>query len=469
MSLRLRLGLWYGALTGLVVIAVTLLTYVLHTRGHYDDADHVVVGVAQHVAEELNTSIDAENSVFRSPTAGVVLRVYDSNGDLVEASADAGLAPLVTADSVLGRVGAPAYDPLVALAPSLMPMDVGSGSLGLATDSTGSRWRVYAVKLDDGGSLVAEVPLDSIDASVDRLRQLVPILAVLGAATTLIAGFLLAGRALRPVSVLTDTAAAIEHSRDFERRVPVPPRQDELGRLARTFNGMLTSLQQAYQAQKQFVGDASHELRAPLTAIQGNLELLERHPEMSMSERQEALNEANREAKRLTQLVADLLALARADSGVSIRHENVELDRVVLDVLGEARHLVHGQQLSVETIEPVQVIGDADRLKQLALILVDNAIKYTPDNGSVSVSLRRNGHAAMLEVHDTGIGISQTDLPRVFERFYRADPARGRDAGGTGLGLSIARWIADQHGADLRLFSEQGCGTRVLVRFPLAT
>lgn len=468
MSLRLRLGLWYGVLTGLVVIAVTLLTYVLHTRGHYDDADHVVVGVAQHVAEELNTQIVAENSVFRSPTAGVVLRVYDSNDNLVEASADAGVAPLVSADSVLGRVGPPAYDPLVGLAPSLMPTDLGSGSLGLATDRTGSRWRVYAVKLDDGGSLVAELPLDSIDASVDRLRQLVPILAVLGAATTLIAGFLLAGRALRPVSVLTDTAAAIQHSRDFERRVPVPPRQDELGRLARTFNGMLASLQQAYQAQKQFVGDASHELRAPLTAIQGNLELLERHPEMSMTERGEALSEANRETKRLTQLVADLLALARADSGVSIRHENVELDRVVLDVLGEARHLVHGQQLSLETIEPVQVVGDADRLKQLALILVDNAIKYTPGNGSVSVSLRRNGHAAMLEVHDTGIGISQTDLPRVFERFYRADPARGRDAGGTGLGLSIARWIADQHGADLNLSSEQGRGTRVLVRFPLA-
>jgi signal transduction histidine kinase len=464
--LRLRLGLWYGALTGLVVIAVTLLTYVLHTRGHYDDADHILVGVAQHVAEELDTRVVAENSVLGSPTGGVVLRVYDSSGNLVEASADAGLAPSVPPDAVLGHVGPPAYDPLVGLAPSLMPTDLGSGSLAVATDSTGARWRVYVLKLDDGGSLVAELPLDSIDASIDRLRQLVPILALVGAGTTLVAGFLLAGRALRPVSVLTDTAAAIEHSRDFQRRVPEPPRQDELGRLARTFNGMLSSLQQAYQAQKQFVGDASHELRAPLTAIQGNLELLERHPEMSVTERHEALGEANREAKRLTQLVADLLALARADAGVPIRHENVELDRVVLDVFGEARHLVHGQQLSLDAIEPVQVVGDPDRLKQLALILVDNAIKYTPESGSVSVSLRRNDHAAMLEVHDTGIGISQEDLPRVFERFYRADPARRRDVGGTGLGLSIARWIADQHGADLRLSSEPGRGTRVLVRFP---
>jgi signal transduction histidine kinase len=466
-SLRLRLGLWYGALTGLVVIAVTLLTYVLHTRGHYDDADHVLVGVTQHIAEELNSQLVAGESTLGSPTAGVVLRVYDPTGAVIEASADAGLAPIVSPDAVLGHSGPPAYDPLVGLAPTLTQTDVGSGSLGLATDGAGSRWRVYAVRLQDGRSLVAELPLDSIDASVDRLRQLVPILAVLGAGTTLVAGFLLAGRALRPVSMLTDSAAAIEHSRDFERRVPEPPRQDELGRLARTFNRMLGSLEQAYRAQKQFVGDASHELRAPLTAIQGNLELLERHPEMNVCERREALREANREARRLTQLVADLLALARADAGVPIRHERVELDRVVLDVLGESRHLVQGQLLSLDAIEPVQVVGDPDRLKQLTLILVDNAIKYTPESGSVSVSLRRNDHAAMLEVHDTGIGIAQSDLPRVFERFYRADPARRRDVGGTGLGLSIARWIAEQHGADICLSSEPGRGTRVLVRFPL--
>ena len=469
MSLRLRLGLWYGALTGLVVILVTLLTYTLHTRGHYDDADHVLVGVAQHVADELEKPAELQQPSLGSPTAGVVLRVYDLNGRLLEASPDAALAPVVAPADLLAHPGGPAFDSLVGLAPSFQAVDPGQGALGIAVDSQGVRWRDYAVPLQSGRTLFAALPLDRADASADRLRQLIPIVAVVGAATTLLAGFLLAGRALRPVSTLTATASAIAGSRDFERRVPEPPQHDELGRLARTFNTMLTSLQQAYQAQKQFVADASHELRAPLTAIQGNLELVERHPEMSESDRHEAIGEASREAKRLTQLVADLLALARADAGVSIRRERVELDRVVLDVVGQARHLAHGQQLNLDAVEPVQVVGDPDRLKELALILLDNAIKYTPPTGNVSISLRRNAHAVVLEVHDTGIGIAQQDLPRVFERFYRADPARRRDAGGTGLGLSIARWIADQHGADLHLSSEPGRGTRALVRFPLAT
>ncbi len=465
MSLRLRLGLWYGALTGVVVLLVTLLTYTLHTRYHYDDADQVLVGVAEHLANELEGPAVAQQVSLASPTAGVALRVYSSDGRLLEASPEADLSPIIAPTDVQAEAAGPPFDPLVALAPSFQAVDPGSGVLGTIGDLQGVRWRVYALPLQDGRTLVAELSLDRVDAAVDRLREVVPALALLGAATTVVAGFLLAAQALRPVAALTDAAVTIAGSRDFERRVPEPPRQDELGKLARTFNAMLTSLQQAYQAQKQFVADASHELRAPLTAIQGNLELLERHPKMDEADRQEALGEASREARRLTQLVADLLALARADAGVPIRRERVELDRIVLGVVGEARQLAHGQQVKVDAIEPVEVVGDPDRLKELTLILLDNAIKYTPPAGAISVSLHHEDHAALLEVHDTGIGINDQDLPHVFERFYRADPARRRDAGGTGLGLSIARWIGDQHGAQIRLTSTPGQGTRALVRF----
>jgi signal transduction histidine kinase len=375
---------------------------------------------------------------------------------------------VVAPRDVLEHPSGPPYDVLVGLAPSFMPGDAGRGTLGLSTGPDGTRWRLYAIPLRNGRMLLAAMPLDRVDASVDWFRRMVPILALLGAGVTLAAGVLLAGRALWPVSALTASAEAIARERDFQHRVPEPSRQDELGRLARTFNAMLASLQQAYQAQKQFVSDASHELRAPLTAIQGNLELVERHPDMPAEDRQEAMGEASREARRLTQLVADLLALARADAGVPLRHERVELDRVVLDALSQARRLAHGQRLEVDALEPAQVDGDPDRLKQLTLILLDNALKYTPREGSISVGLRRNGMTVALEVHDTGIGISQEDLPRVFERFYRADPARRRDEGGTGLGLSIARWIAEQHGADIKLSSEPGRGTRVLVSLPLS-
>jgi signal transduction histidine kinase len=289
---------------------------------------------------------------------------------------------------------------------------------------------------------------------------------VLGAAATFTVGLLLAGRALRPVSELTDTARSIARSRDFEHRVQVRTRQDELGRMAITFNEMLASLEQAYAAQQRFVSDASHELRAPLTAIQGNLELLEDRPNLATSDRQEAVGEAAREARRMSTLVADLLALARADAGVSVRRERVELDRVLLETMGEARHLARGQRLEVGALEPAIINGDTDRLKQLLLILIDNALKYTPAVGQITLGLRHRDAIVEIAVEDTGIGIPEADLPHVFERFYRADPARSRDPGGTGLGLSIAQWIAHQHDGDIRLSSRVGSGTTAIVRLP---
>ncbi len=468
MSLRLRLALWYGVLTGLVIVLVTLLTYALHTRGHYDDLDHALVSGARHVAEEVDTSTGpASPGVLTTPpSAGLVLRLYDADGRLVEASPNAALAPEVYPRALLDGPSVPPFDLLVGLAPSFMPSQPEPGVLGLATGPDGTRWRLYALSLRDGRVLLAAMPLDRLDAATDLFRRLVPLLAGFGAAATLLAGYLLAGGALRPVATVTGAAEAIARLRDFARRVPEPPRQDELGRLAATFNTMLASLHEAYQAQQRFVADASHELRAPLTAIQANLELVRRHPEMSDAERDEAIEEASREARRLVRLVADLLALARADAGLPLRRWRVELDRVLLDAFAEARPLARGQRLEIGQLEPVQITGDPDRLKQLVLILVDNAIKYTPSGGRVTLELRRNDTSAAILVHDTGIGIASEDLPHVFDRFYRADPARSRDPGGTGLGLPIARWITEQHGGQITLASRPGEGTTVHVHLP---
>ena len=168
----------------------------------------------------------------------------------------------------------------------------------------------------------------------------------------------------------------------------------------------------------------------------------------------------------MTRLVADLLLLARADAGVPLRREPVELDRVLIEVIGELRHQLAGQRLSVTAFEPIIVQGDPDRIKQLILILVDNAIKYTAAGARIDVSLRRTASEAMIEVRDTGAGIASADLRRVFERFYRADPSRSRNAGGTGLGLPIARWIAEEHGGTVELASTPGEGTTATVRLP---
>ena len=469
MSLRLRLGVWYGGLTGIMVLLVCFIVYTVHTRAHYDDLDRTLVGTAQHVVEESALlSPGQEAQALTAPVAPqVVISMYDAAGLPIATTPHATDAPAVDPRRLIAQGSQAPFTLSVKLAPQLIGVDTDGGVFGVVRDADRDRWRTYVLSLERTGGYVAAVaPLKSIDTSVAWLRRLVMSLAVLSAALAFFTGWLLARRALRPITVLTDSARDIALSRDFDRRVPTTADHDELGGLARTLNEMLASLDRAYQAQQRFVADASHELRAPLTVIQANLELLENQPMMPPEEHREVIQQASNETRRLTGLVADLLALARADAGIAVRHERVELDRVLLETLREVRHLTRGQRLAIGILEPTFVEGDADRLKQLMLILLDNAIKYTPPDGEITAAIVRRDGTVELSVRDTGSGIPPDDLPHVFERFYRADPGRARDPGGTGLGLSIAQWIVEQHGGTIALDSAPGTGTTVTVRLP---
>lgn len=472
MSIRLRLALWYGGLFALVLLLVGLLSYAFHARGHYDDLDRALVTSASHAVAETALLTAEPHLVEGSGGLEVALRLYDPTGVLREASPGAGILPPIDPQAVLRTPAGPAFDALAGLVPPLTgpPPAPGSGAFGLLSTAE-QRWRVYILPLQrDGivaGYIEALAPLGRLDASMARLRAILLLMGVAGLAAALVGSWAVAKRALGPISRMIQTARAIALSRDFSRRIEAPPSRDELGRLAETFNEMLASLETAYRLQQRFVSDASHELRAPLTAIQGNLELLRRQQDMSEADRAEALAEAEREAGRLTRLVADLLALARADAGLHLKRRPVDLDAVVLDAFREARQLAQGQTLILEPFEPVKVMADEDRLKQLVLILLDNALKYTPAGGQVTLGLQRHDGSTEIIVRDTGVGIPPEDLPHVFERFYRADPARSRDPGGTGLGLSIAHWIVEEHGGHISLTSEPGRGTTAVVSLPV--
>lgn len=472
MSIRLRLALWYGALFALILLVVTAFSYAFHARGHYDDLDRALITTASHTAAEVESSTSTPRFIEGSGGFRVILRLYGSDGRLLQASAGAGGVPTLDPRTVIIHPAGPAFDPVAGIAPPIAAPSPPSGSaFGLAI-APPERWRVFVLPIRHGSFLTdyveALAPLGAVDRSMAIFRFLLLGLSVFGLTIALVGSWLIAGRALRPVGRMTNAADNIARSRDLTQRIAMPRHQDEIGRLARTFNAMLSSIEGAYAAQQRFVSDASHELRAPLTAIQANLELLQRHPEMTEDDRREALAEAERESARLTRLVADLLALARADAGIPLRSSLVDLDAVVLDVVSSARQLARGQVLTIDCFEPVQVRGDEDRLNQLLLILLDNALKYTPAGGTVAVALVCNGDAAEVAVRDTGVGIPESDLPHVFERFYRADPARGRDPGGTGLGLPIADWIARQHGGHIEIVSRTGEGTTVTVHLPLA-
>jgi signal transduction histidine kinase len=230
------------------------------------------------------------------------------------------------------------------------------------------------------------------------------------------------------------------------------------------------TLRRILDAQKRFVGDAAHELRAPLTSIQGNLELLRRYPNMPAADRTETTEDAYREAARLGRLVNDLLALARGDAGEGLRLEPILLHDLVSERLRHAQHLTKNHHFELLSLKHCTVEADHDRLQQLLLILLENAIKYTPDGGSIRVSLDCDPEWAEIRVQDSGIGISAEHLEQVFERFYRVDKGRprGTDPGGTGLGLPIAKWIVAQHGGEIRLESEVDVGTLAIVRLQIA-
>jgi two-component system OmpR family sensor kinase len=300
----------------------------------------------------------------------------------------------------------------------------------------------------------------------DLLRSL-----IIGGAASIAAAWLMgwftAGTALKPIRETIQTARAIARSRGFVRKLTPRKSNDELGQMVAAFNEMLKNLEEAQVMQQRFVADASHELRAPLTVIRGNLDLLERARDMPPQEQAEVLSAARAEVERMSRLVADLLSLARADSGMRLEKAEVELDSVVLEIYQQLLASPTHVRLSLSHLEPLLVSGDRDRLKQLVLILVDNAIRYTPAGGSVTLSLRPKGDQAVLAVADTGIGIDPKDQPHVFERFYRSERAQEMDPGGTGLGLAIAQWIVDDHGGELDLRSTPGQGTTATIRLPL--
>lgn len=454
------------------MLVISVATYATHTRAHYDDLDQLLASSARHLASEGIGSLAPEqlpDVLAVATVSGVLTRVYDPSGGLLAASLGSPGSPALDPNAALARHSVPAFDPVAGIAPPFVNVNGAPGTFAVAQGGGGDRWRVYVLPLSPSGRyLEMAASLGPIDASVTRLRLLLLVLGASGVAAAFLAAGFLAARALRPVRALIATAREIAHSRGFARRVPASSQRDEIGELARTFNEMLESLEAAYRGQERFVADASHELRAPLTAIQANLELLETHKEMSEPDRRIAIAEASRETERLSRLVADLLALARADAGVALRRQPVELDRVSLEAVHESRHIAGGRRVEVEKLEPVVVMGDEDRLKQLLLILLHNAIQYTSAAGQIGVRLHYDGSRAELRVSDNGVGISQDDLAHIFERFYRADPARARDPGGTGLGLPIARWIIEQHGGEIRLESEPGRGTEVIVWLPAA-
>ena len=333
--------------------------------------------------------------------------------------------------------------------------------------SDNERARVYTMPLDRVDNRGYIQVVRSFQASDSIIRSLIwPILiASLAAFCGLgVFGWWFTRRTFSPIEEITVTAYRIGVNNDLAERITTDPTSnDEVSRLGRAFNAMLDRLEKSFKAQKQFIADSSHELRTPLTVIRGNIDLLRRNPDPQ--NQAESLQAIERESARMQRLVQDLLLLAQADARQTVDLVPLQLDDVVLEVFKETRVLAdqRHQTLKLGHFEPVTVEGDRDRLKRAILNLIDNAIKYTPEQGEITMSLLGGKQWARVVVADNGPGIAKKDQAQVFDRFYRVDKARSRSnsqsGGGSGLGLAIVKHIVEAHGGRISLDSDLGEGT----------
>jgi signal transduction histidine kinase len=331
--------------------------------------------------------------------------------------------------------------------------------------------RVLSVPLQTGGRVIGVLQVATSLVLLDATQSdLIPILLLSVVLAMLLAGAgssLVLGRALSPLAAIHETVDQINRADDLSRRIPYQAQaDDEIGELVQSFNQTLERLEALFTSQQRFLADVSHELRTPLTVIKGNVDLMRRMKEVDP----ESLASMYEEVGRLTRLVGGLLLLAQAESGkLALSLGRVELDVLLMEVFQEM-HVLAGSRvhMSIREIDQLEVQADRDRIKQVLLNLVGNAIQYSPPGGDVMLSLAKVGNQARVIVRDTGPGIPAEDLPHIFERFYRAEKSRTRSkAGGFGLGLSIAQWIVENHGGRIEVETKEGKGTAFTIWLPL--
>lgn len=322
--------------------------------------------------------------------------------------------------------------------------------------------------------LVAVVQVGSSLEGMDEIFHSLAYIYVIGIVACVVTaggvGSFLARKALKPVAEITKMARKIG-AENLNERINIRGPKDEIGMLASTINEMIGRLEKSFKQIKQFTGDASHELKTPLTILKGEMEIALRSKD-DVEAMREALKSSLEEIDRMSYIVRNLLDLAKMDvEREATAGETVNLDRIVADRFEHFRRfaLDSGVDMAILMNRPVIVHGNPIRLSQLVYNLIDNALKYTQKGGSVRLSLEDDGEKAILKVEDTGVGISGDDVPYIFDRFYRVDKARTRDAGGVGLGLSICKEIAESHEGTIEVVSEPGRGSAFIVRLPLAT
>lgn len=452
MSIRVRLTIWYSGVLALVLLVFGTVIYFTMRHQMLTRIDH---GLGEELSDVLSEVERADS--LTGMIQWLERRFGKHQGFDFQITAADGTR--VFSNERLGRQVMPIPQFLV------LNEDVYESHL----QADAPRWRTVTREVNGpAGTLVVQIAR-SLEFLDHEMSELLVVLLVTGPLTLLVAlggGYLLARRALSPVDRMTETANRIE-ARQLGSRLEITNPDDELGRLAATLNGMLDRLERSFREMQRFTADASHELRTPIAVIRTEAEVaLNRSVD---DEKKNVLSSILEECERLTWITDQLLTLSRDDAGMTqYASDRIDLSSLVADVVETMTPLAHAKQqsLTFRGSDNTSVNGDAGRLRQVFYNLLDNAIKFTPREGQIEVTVFGCGDAVNTTVRDTGIGIPSEHLPRVFDRFYRVDKARRRDEGGTGLGLSIVQSIVVAHGGAIDIKSEPKCGTTCTVTLP---
>lgn len=452
MSLRSRLTLLYSTVLGGVFTLVGALVYALVSVFLLNQVNNTLIISAEELIAQLqinaSSQFDVRSITQYLPPDNISYQVWGNNRTLQ-------LSYPQSADN--------------------QPLDENGLWAGTQIieniQSQDHRIRVFSIplKTERGpvGTLQVGFNLTLIDIARQTLATVLILIFSFAVILTSLLTYLLSDRALAPLSTVTQIATNITRADDLQRRIPLTgSSDDEVGQLIVAFNETLERLELLFNTQRRFLADVSHELRTPLTVIKGNIGLIRK-----FGVDEESLSSIETEVDRLTRLVGDLLLLAQAETGqLPLNKSRIALDTLMLDVFQQMRTLAGEKvKLHIAEIDQVQINADEDRMKQVLVNLISNAIYYTPQNGNVTISLSKKEGKALFVVQDNGPGIDEKDLPHIFERFYRGEKSRSRTKGkGFGLGLSIAYWIVTNHDGEIEVQTKPGKGTTFKVWLPLA-
>lgn len=467
-SVRARLTVFYVIVLGVVLLVVGGLIYVLLARALYARIDETLLAAVDIATTSLGNDLAEGQDVAdaaRSTAAEIssrqqMLAIYDTTGRLLaEGARDEDLQiQLPPLESI------PAGDTLLTTVVEEKDTD-DRHRLAMRRVTLAQHSATYIV--------VAGSPLEPTDEEIEALRDtlgyVVPIALLLAG----LGGWFLAHRSLAPVVAMAERARQIG-GEDLSGRLPVVNPRDELGRLAATFNELLARLESAMHQQRQFMADASHELRTPVTTTRTAANVALQQPHRDEEEYRKTLGIIEQQAMRLSRLVDDMFTLARADAGTyPVRRQPMYLDEVIEEVAAAARVVASTRHVDIAVYADTSAsfVGDEELIRRLLANLLDNAVRYSPAGSAVRVELRAREAGYSLVVADRGSGIPAEHRPHIFERFYRVDTsrARGHHDGGAGLGLSLARWVVTVHGGAITLSESSENGSTFSISLPVRT